>query len=433
MSNNLFLAGGTVKFTETAIEYGGIGEFRVGERNVVYGKNGSGKSTLLRCLSGIIPGVYRAGVNLEGSLDGVPLFKQKTHPIAKLFSVLPQNLQEYFLGFSVEEELDFACSSENPTREEIIKRIFNTCEIAPLLDRQIWELSDGERKRIAVACLFARKRKWYFLDEWRLHLDDKWKLKLESLLTDFSREQVFGTLELQTERPDKTINQRPLESRVLFSGDIVFKGFQTRSIALDQLLKGYHSKTGRGGAYVLYHDGVLKQGRFKKNITPIEIAGGEIVAVFGENGSGKTTLLKGMKISNKHWPPSKPSFVLTNPSLQLACKDICELIRRVIRREKVCEANSAMNLVCQAVNISRSLDPLELSAGQKKLLAIILAVLNKKGGLLIDDVYEGLDNESQDLANQAILFAAKELNKCVIVTSPSAKNVDDLNCGVINI
>jgi energy-coupling factor transport system ATP-binding protein len=418
MTDNLFIQGGSVKFPNISINYDEIVGLKPNERNILIGKNGSGKSILVKCISQIIPEIYSAEVSLLGAIGKLSLFDRSSLLLEKgIVGVLPQRLNEYYLGISVEEEIDIFWHN-NKSDNEIKKFVYNLCEIDKIKKRQIWELSDGEQRRVAIAILLGNKNDWYILDEWNLHLDDLWTKNIGQLLDYVCKKRYSGTLELLSKGLEGICSINNLSTTIKTSDKLINYNYPDRQLKLTELLNEYSSEERNNTNMYMYHSGKLKNGSFKKRIDPIEARAGEIIAIVGNNGSGKTTLLKGVKNWKKSNLLDRPSLVLSDPALQLTGKHIDELMK------KVCEGKNKnisdlVEKICQVINVDKILDPLEYSVGQIKLLSIIMAAMNEKTGILIDDIFEGLDNESALLAEQAIKFASKQKNKCIMISSPS--------------
>lgn len=417
MKNNLKLYGGTVRFSSVTIKYLEMESFQIGSRNTIIGRNGSGKSTLCKCLSGVIPEIYKAVSNLKCNVGKVPLFYESKSADENLISVMPQDLQEFMVGVSVQEEWNASFKNPNAINKKTAEKIYSTCKLEKLKDRQSWELSDGEKQRIGFACLLARKSYWYVFDEWQCHMDDNWIKILNSILNEMCEETGCGTIEMTPSQREDLIKQKPLLSEVIFNEEVISSYISERLEALCLLLNEFTNHVSSNNSVTLYHNGKLKRGNFRKRIAPFEARNGQIAIIIGKNGSGKTTLLRGISFKGGLFARKNPSYVLSNPSLQLVAKNFSELLVKSFVELKKSKINRAIDLVCQVLNTSNSLDPLELNVGSKKLLAILLGVLNTNQGLLVDEPFIGLDAESQQLASYALSFAARELNKCVVITS----------------
>lgn len=128
-----------------------------GERIGVVGRNGAGKSTLLRVLAGAEPpdsGRVTRGSNvIVGELDQVGHFAKG------------QSVRNLVLG----DREDHEWAGEASTREILTALLGGFTEAE--LDRQVSELSGGERRRVHLAAQLIRDVDVLFLDEPTNHLD----------------------------------------------------------------------------------------------------------------------------------------------------------------------------------------------------------------------------------------------------------------------
>ncbi len=155
-----------------------------GERVVLLGVNGCGKTTLLKALDGLlIPGagsVRYGGVPLEpGRLDE-PAFRRRFRgEVALLF----QNVDAMLFNPSVADEIAFGPRQLGlPDVEARVARWADAFDVGRLLDRPPFELSGGEKKRVALAALMAIDPRVLLLDEPTASLDPAWAARLVDLL-----------------------------------------------------------------------------------------------------------------------------------------------------------------------------------------------------------------------------------------------------------
>ncbi len=153
-----------------------------GEIVVVMGRSGAGKSTLLGRLSGLLPG--RPGQALLAEVD-LARSRPKTR-YAHLLA-LPQNPEHFFLRESVAEELLLASSPASerrgaalelgsgpgllPPLDERARQAARAFRLERLLARNPFSLSEGEKRRLNLACAFLDDRPLLLLDEPTYGLD----------------------------------------------------------------------------------------------------------------------------------------------------------------------------------------------------------------------------------------------------------------------
>lgn len=162
-SDSVILQNCTINFTSGSI----IG---------LVGLNGSGKSTFLKLLSGII--TPRSG---KIHLDQVQIKNLKSAKVSVTF--LPENAKLYLLGPTVLEEFLHYFKS----KEEILQ-ILDQYGLSLLIDRKIYELSEGQRRLIALISAFQQKKQIFLLDEPTIGLDTTGRKILFELIQKIKKE-----------------------------------------------------------------------------------------------------------------------------------------------------------------------------------------------------------------------------------------------------
>ena len=148
-----------------------------GERIAVLGANGCGKSTLLRLLAGLIfpqKGSFRAfGREIDDRLlsrDPFGMFFRKE------VGILFQNSDAQLFNPTVEDEIAFGPMQMNDPPEEIrskVRRALETFGIGALAGRAPYELSGGEKKKVAIASVLVMDPQVLLLDEPTAGLDPR--------------------------------------------------------------------------------------------------------------------------------------------------------------------------------------------------------------------------------------------------------------------
>jgi cobalt/nickel transport system ATP-binding protein len=147
------------------------------ERIAVLGANGCGKSTLLKLLGGLIfpqSGSYRAfGRQIDDRLlsrDPFGIYFRKE------VGILFQNPDAQLFNPTVEDEIAFGPLQMNDPPEQIWSKVRQTIEmfgIGALRDRAPYELSGGEKKKVAIASMMVMDPQILLLDEPTAGLDPR--------------------------------------------------------------------------------------------------------------------------------------------------------------------------------------------------------------------------------------------------------------------
>ncbi|HJX73999.1 MAG TPA: ABC transporter ATP-binding protein [Candidatus Deferrimicrobiaceae bacterium] len=147
------------------------------ERIAVLGANGCGKSTLLKLLGGLIfpqSGSYRAfGRQIDDRLlsrDPFGIYFRKE------VGILFQNSDAQLFNPTVEDEIAFGPLQMNDPPEEIRSKVHRTIEmfgIGAIRDRAPYELSGGEKKKVAIASMMVMDPQILLLDEPTAGLDPR--------------------------------------------------------------------------------------------------------------------------------------------------------------------------------------------------------------------------------------------------------------------
>ncbi|WP_286905499.1 energy-coupling factor ABC transporter ATP-binding protein [Clostridium sp. UBA1652] len=157
-----------------------------GESIAIIGPNGSGKSTLLKLLNGIIfasQGKYffdETEISEERIKDNK--FSKSFH---KKIGFVFQNSDTQLFCSTVFEEIAFGPIQMGLSNEDIEKRV-NGClkmlNIEKVKDEHPYNLSGGEKKRVAIASVLALNPEVLVLDEPMNGIDPKGKKFLKELL-----------------------------------------------------------------------------------------------------------------------------------------------------------------------------------------------------------------------------------------------------------
>ncbi|KZL90842.1 energy-coupling factor ABC transporter ATP-binding protein [Clostridium magnum] len=157
-----------------------------GESIALIGPNGSGKSTFLKLINGVIfptRGTYSFnGEEINSKKLDDSNFSKAFH---KKVGFIFQNSDAQLFCSNVYEEIAFGPRQMGLDEEEVDRRV---CDCLRLLDiedlkyREPYNLSGGEKKRTAIACVLSMNPEVLVLDEPMNGIDPKGKNFLRELL-----------------------------------------------------------------------------------------------------------------------------------------------------------------------------------------------------------------------------------------------------------
>ena len=162
-----------------------------GEKVALLGANGCGKSTLLKVLDGLVfpdSGDYQAFGQpvTEDNLEDEQFSMGFRSRIGFIF----QNSDVQVFSPSVREEIAFGPLQLGMDRERAAARVddvLGLLDIAELADRAPFQLSGGQKKRVAIASVLAMNPEVLLFDEPTATLDPRSQQWLVELIAELSR------------------------------------------------------------------------------------------------------------------------------------------------------------------------------------------------------------------------------------------------------
>ena len=183
-----------IRFNNFSFRYKGNEEYALNNINLdikensfilLAGETGSGKTSFIRCLNGLIPQFY-AGY-YKGSIEvaGKDTISTPISDLSTLVGIVFQNPENQLVAMNVEQEIAFGMENLGLPRHEIekkVKEVVKLTEIEHLLDRAPFELSGGEKQRVAIASVLVLNPKILILDEPTANLDPYFAKKIIGML-----------------------------------------------------------------------------------------------------------------------------------------------------------------------------------------------------------------------------------------------------------
>ena len=150
-----------------------------GEIIGVIGHTGSGKSTLIQHFNGLLK-----PTSGKITIDGVDIreSKEKLHKVRFDVGLVFQYPEYQLFEETVFKDIAFGPRNMGLSEEEITKRVLKACEFVgireELLNKSPFELSGGQKRRVAIAGVIAMEPKVLILDEPAAGLDPKGRNKI---------------------------------------------------------------------------------------------------------------------------------------------------------------------------------------------------------------------------------------------------------------
>ena len=168
---------------------------RSGRLTMLTGINGTGKSTLIKTLTNIIKPIDGKIYILDREISAIP-----PKEFSKLVAVVLTDRLESE-NFTAMEVISFGRSpytgffghlSKND--DTIIKGVAEQLRISPLLSKNFYELSDGQKQKVLIAKALAQQAKIIILDEPTAFLDFKAKDEIFALLKRIATQNNIAIL-----------------------------------------------------------------------------------------------------------------------------------------------------------------------------------------------------------------------------------------------
>lgn len=427
-----------------------------GECVVLCGSSGCGKTTITRLINGLIPHHYEGELSGCVWVDGKKIADQSLARTSLAVGSVFQNPRSQFFNVNTTDELAFGCENQALPIERIRERIEEAAalfDLDALLNRSIFELSGGEKQRIACASVYATYPKVIVLDEPSSNLDAESIEMLQRVigllkeqgktvvvsehrlhyLADSADRFLYlkdGRLEAEfTNAEMKALSHEELSEMGLRELDL--HNLCAPSVDADRpSAKGIESP-GPHARFPLasYRDVLCRRGRETVlEIDDLELHEGSIVAIIGHNGAGKSTFahcLCGLqkhegtiqlerKASKRKQRIAKSYMVMQDVSHQLFTESVYE----EVTLNSIGQTESQVDGLLEKLGLSayKETHPLALSGGQKQRVAIASALCSGKEFLVYDEPTSGLDSLNMKTTCKLIEETAQRTALSVVVT-----------------
>lgn len=422
-----------------------------GEFLVLTGGSGCGKSTVIRLINGLIPHFYEGELSGTITLENKNMSDMSIYDISEKVGSVFQNPRSQFFNVNTTDEIAFAaenrCMDPNQIKE-MIGHTAGSMGIDNLLERNIFELSGGEKQMIACAGVNVISPSIIVLDEPSSNLDHQAIKRLMRILEAWKKEgktiiiaehRLFYLRDLADrmllmdagqvikEFDEKAIKVLSYEDtdrlglRPFSLEDIPFKRKEELKAEESIELKGFH---------FCYRD---KQHSI--NIPNLNIPMGAITAVIGNNGAGKSTFVRnvcGLEKKCKGYMRCRGEkmncrerlhncyMIMQDVNHQLFTESVLDEVTLSMTDKKLTENDKKDKAVriLSDLNLFDAIEthPMALSGGQKQRTAIASGLASEKPIIIFDEPTSGLDLDHMKRVARQIEGLKKHGKTVLIVT-----------------
>lgn len=424
------------------------GNIPAGRCVVLCGGSGCGKSTLLRCLNGLIPQFYEGELKGFCRLDGHSTADLSIGEIGELAASVFQDPRSQFFTVNSSNEVAFGLENHGLPQEKIRNRVdeaFRTFHLEHLKNRNVYELSSGERQLISILSAWAMDTDIFLLDEPTANLDFAATQQLKNILLKLKKQ---GKTLLLSEHRLYYLADIADEYWIMANGEIKHKytAGKTKALSLGQLhtlclrtldlekitVSERPPQPENMPQALSVSNLRYKYGRKNRAILSdvnFSVCEHEIVGLVGANGCGKTTLGKliaglyrstGGEISlfGKAQKPKQLQkqvlFIMQEAEFQFFTNSVLHELQYGHKITDEFEKKTETLLKSMDMWECRDRHPFSLSGGQMQRLTLMMAYLSDKPIVILDEPTAGQDAESLKRCAELIREMGKEKTVLII-------------------
>lgn len=390
----------------------------------VLGRSGAGKTLLFKVIMGLHP--YEGTLRLEG----VEVRTMQRERLLRDVFFVPENPEDIFVMNEVANELAFILEERGlppSTIDARIKEVLRIVGLERLKGEDVYALSGGEKRRLALAEALLVQAKLVLMDHPLADLDPHMKRDFGRLL-GLIKSTGKAIIYTASRASDVACADEVIELRR--SGASI----SSRAAGIPQLLSMLPGLRGRSPhRRKLKVDGVwfgYRRGRPVLRGVSFEAEAPGLVTILGRNGAGKTTLGKVIAGLLKPWKGSvsldgkrpkdvKVAYVYQVPEDGFVGRTVLEDIALSFMasgRDKR-EAFLLASEVLRSVGLGdyAEVSVFQVERGVKKLISICSALALGPDIVILDEPTSGMDDEFVRTVRDLVLKLSEEA--LVIVTT----------------
>lgn len=424
------------------------GNIPAGRCVVLCGGSGCGKSTLLRCLNGLIPQFYEGELTGFCRLDGHGTADLSIGEIGELAASVFQDPRSQFFTVNSSNEVAFGLENHGLPQEKIRNRVdeaFRTFHLEHLKNRNVYELSSGERQLISILSAWAMDTDIFLLDEPTANLDFAATQQLKNILLKLKKQ---GKTLLLSEHRLYYLADIADEYWIMANGEIKHKytaekakslsplqlhTLSLRTLDLEQITVSERPPQPENMPQALsVSDLRYEYGRKNRAILSdvnFSVCTHEIVGLVGANGCGKTTLGKliaglyhstagEISLFGKAQKPKQLQkqvlFIMQEAEFQFFTNSVLHELQYGHKITAEFEKKTETLLKSMDMWECRDRHPFSLSGGQMQRLTLMMAYLSDKPIVILDEPTAGQDAESLKRCAELIREMGKEKTVLII-------------------
>jgi energy-coupling factor transporter ATP-binding protein EcfA2 len=455
-------------------------EIKPGEIVLITGGSGSGKSTLIKAIAGLVPAFYGGSIKGRVLFKGTDIRHMDKRALARKIGCVFQEPDNQLVLGRVDSEIAFGLENiglEVGLMNRRIAEALNLLKITNLKEKQVSELSGGEKQKVALASVMSMRPELLLMDEPTSNLDpmatddlmntirrlnddlgltvvmvlqdtadfmhkaDKVLLMADGEISLFDEPKRFAGFVLK-----KASEMLPPAAKLLSPAEpsnIPLTVKEARKAVIKTALRDVKPKT--IGEIPKQLKDIIKIENVSysypntakstlKNVN-INVGEGEFLAILGENGAGKSTLLKVMASlirPEKGRISLKGLDVLKTPQHEIAKvvgympqNSWSYLFNETVEDELIFTQrqlnakNDALReklLTALDLQVYRRKNPRDLSGGERQRVALASVLAAGQQVLLLDEPTRGLDAYRKQYIGEILTTLNKQGITVVLVT-----------------
>jgi energy-coupling factor transporter ATP-binding protein EcfA2 len=419
-----------------------------GSITVITGPTGSGKSTILRGIAGLLSHVDGGEVSGTVSVAGMNRSTTPPRDTARAVGVVLQNPRAAFATTKVRDEISLALELRGVATAAAKARVLEVAErigVTALLDRNVSTLSAGEATLVAIAAAVVENPALLLVDEPLADLDTKARGHVIAVLHALARDA--GVCVIVAEHRAEALVPVADSWWTIDHGTLIPAAGAPgaapapSSSAPIQARQIPSPPNDLAPALTVTNLAVHRKGTPLVRDASLTLHRGEVVALVGPNGAGKSSLLVALALgegSGGKGRGGESGGVVTtfdggrvalvpDASDDLFTRDtVAGELRAAERRlargkngRQVAAGSAAAHLARLRGDVTIPIGhehPRDLSAGERRILAIALQTMDSPEVLLIDEPTRGLDPAARTAVASA-LKAAAEAGAAVLIAT----------------